>query len=190
MKSRTLPLSQTSPAADVSHHAHHTHGKAPPFGPPVPWRPGPERKSAPSALVPSPTSQSPRPTCGPATAPPRSSSHLRGGKNAFSPNRLPLGVLNAFYERPPCGTACPPSVRLVSLVSLLVSVLTGHCVRLVSLLSPFVSGLVLVTVSGLSPFCLLLSPFLLVIVSLSPVLSPFLVMCPPCLPSTSFCLSF
>ena len=90
----------------------------------------------------------------------------------------------------------------------------GHCVRLVSLLSPFVSGLfsllvsvvpsclrscpsfLLVTVSVLSPFYLLLSPFLSPscwslcpsCLPLSPVLSPFLlvivsVLSPFCLQS-------
>ena len=86
--------------------------------------------------------------------------------------RRALLVSTLIRWRSPC-PPCPPSVTFVSL---LVSLLVGHCVRLVAivwflpplcfLFSPFLSPFLLAIVSVLSPFCFLLSPFL----------SPFLLM--------------
>ena len=153
--------------------------------------------------------------------------HAFGQFTCFSPNRLLLGVLIAFYKS--VRLAAGLRVRLPSGLSPFVSLLVGHCVRLVSrffpfvsirlvsLLYPFVSGLFFLLLTSASfcfrscwslclpclpsvslcfscwsvlrPFCFLLSPFLLVIVSaLSSFLFPFLVTASACcLPSVSFC---
>ena len=161
-----------------------------------------------------------------------------------SPNRLLLGVLNAFQGCPPCcGTACPPSVRLVTLcpscwwllclprrpsrlpscwslrppcvnsvsfVSGLVSLLGGHCVHLASQVPclhcwrpPFSAGHAacqficlqsdFFTFSPNSSQCFLRVSVLLrdSVSDFHPACHPFpscWSLCPPCLPSVSFCL--
>ena len=122
--------------------------------------------------------------------------HAFGQFTCFSPNRLLLGVLIAFYKS--VRLAAGLRVRLPSGLSPFVSLLVGHCVRLVSrfffLLSP----------SALSPFCIplspafssffsLLLPFASVLVGhcvcLVSLLSPFVSLVgPSCVPSVSFCL--
>ena len=72
-------------------------------------------------------------------------------------------------------------------VSLLVSLLVGHCVRLVSLLSPLVSGLVFLLVGD----CVrLVSCFTSVSFCLPSCFPSCWSCCPSCLPSVSFCLPF
>ena len=101
---------------------------------------------------------------------------------------------------PCCRTACPPSLRLVTLcLPSLCFPLSPFCLLLI--LSPFLSPFLLVTESALVSFCFLLYPFLfsflLVIVSalspfclpLSPVLSPFLLVTVSTLSPFCFLLS-
>ena len=132
---------------------------------------------------------------------------LRDSVSAFRPACLPFCVrllpsvsLCLRSCLPSCWSLCPPCPPSVTFVSLLVSLLVGHCVRLVAIvcvlspfcffLSPFLSPFLLAIVSVLSPFCFLLSLFL----------SPFLLMsqnvdlgmlrcCPTCLGSTPQCVS-
>ena len=87
---------------------------------------------------------------------------------------LPSSVSFCFPSCPPsCWSLCPFCLFISGLVSLLL----GHCVRLGSRLvfplSPVLSPFLLVIVSIFSPFCFLLSPFLSSLLVIVSVLSPF-----------------
>ena len=97
-----------------------------------------------------------------------------------SPNRLLLGVLNAFEGCPPCfGTACPPSVRLVTL-----------CLPSCWSLCPPCLPPVFLCLQSCLPSCWSLCPPCLPPVSLClrSCLPSCWSLCPPCRPSVSFCL--
>ena len=105
----------------------------------------------------------------------RVSALLRDSVSAFRPACLPFCVrllpsvsLCLRSCLPSCWSLCPPCPPSVTFVSLLVSLLVGHCVRLVALCASC-----LPSVSFCLPSCL-------------PSCWP---LCPSGLPSVSFCLS-